>query len=513
MKRKVDMLTVVKAALAGLTSALLMLPAIAASDDAIPVKKAAPVGSFSTKSGEAAQEGAPEGGMVLAEAPAGETPSANVLTAEEIIALALEHSYDLRIAEKHAESTWYEYMKYLGMAGGSLDLVGALNRSGPIPVAARAQQKETILNLSAKFSYPLTPLGNFGYGKSAAKSGYLASLAQVDMVRARIISEVFSAYVAYLTAYDGLKVADEGMALAEEQLKNAQLKFENDVAPRFEVIQGEVAVSQAKENLIKAANGVELARSALHLAMGVNPEWQCDAANQEVEYAQSLDRAVDYISEDIFGKLDGEGLYLAFVDKTPQFHALQGKLNMYHYQVLANRRAPFFSLDTSYTRQKGITVSPDGSWSFGISGKFNLWDSEKTESTQKGFTALADSARIEIEQYKQGFRLGIDNALNTLQASIEGYQTAINTLAQAKEGLRMGRLGYKEGVVTHADLVGARAAYLGAELNEFSKRMEVITSFQALLSLLGIGNEALYLPTTTSDLSCIVSEVIANEEN
>jgi hypothetical protein len=61
--------------------------------------------------------------------------------------------------------------------------------------------------------------------------------------------------------------------------------------------------------------------------------------------------------------------------------------------------------------------------------------------------------------------------------------------------------------------VGARAAYLGAKLNEFDKRMAIVARYQDLLAALGIGDADLYLPTTTSDLSAITARIINDEKN
>jgi hypothetical protein len=76
----------------------------------------------------------------------------------------------------------------------------------------------------------------------------------------------------------------------------------------------------------------------------------------------------------------------------------------------------------------------------------------------------------------------------------------------------MSRLGFQEGVVTHADLVSSRASYLGAQLGEFSKRMMVVTSYQSLLETLGIFDSALYLPATTTDANAIIHEVVSDED-
>lgn len=494
-------------------SALLPLMALAA-EDAVPVSKTQPASQAEVVSAEAApDESAPEATEAAPAEVAAEVAPTYVLTADELLKLAMENSFALRIAEKNAESTYYQYLKYVGMAGGKLGLAGIIKRAGPVSKTPPITQKETTGSLSATFSYPLAPLGNLGYGKQAAWSGYMASAAQVDLTRAQTISGVFTAYVNYLTARNAAAVAEEGMSLAEEQLRNAQVKFANDVSPRFEVIQGEVAVSQARESLISAKNGASLALSALYLAVGITPEAQFKGMEVDVEYAEALDRAVRYISNDLYPMLEAQGLYEAYLEKTPQYFALQGQVGLYHYQVLAYKRAPYLSLDAAYSRLEGYPMSGPESWSLGLSGKIDLWDAGTTEATQNGFRSQEDAALLQLDQYKQAFRLNIDSALSTLQTSIESHNTSIDTLAQAEEALRMARLGYKEGVVTHADLVGARTAYLGSELGEFGARMSVITSYQALLTLLGIGKEDLYLPTTTSDISAISAGVILNEKD
>ena len=248
--------------------ALLVGAGAAAAEDSIPVKDAPPPPAATDA----------EGTVTLVRAEASEDVSADkeaegveyLLTAQEIIALALENSYDLRVAQKDAESAFFEYVKYTGMAGPSVNIAGSISRAGPVQGFSAGKdapeiafQKETTSSIGARFSYPLSPMGNLGYGKRAAWSGYQARLAGVDQARAQTITDAFSAYVRYLTAQNAVAVAEEGLALAEEQLRNATLKFDNGMAPRFEVMLGEVAVSQANEELIQARNGQQLAETAL----------------------------------------------------------------------------------------------------------------------------------------------------------------------------------------------------------------------------------------------------------
>ena len=303
-----------------------------------------------------------------------------------------------------------------------------------------------------------------------------------------------------LSSQIALAVAEEGLSLAEEQLRNATLRFQAGDAPRFEVIQGEVAVSQAKEELVQAHNGYQLARSALFLAIGVVPQDYFHGKPVAIGYQDTLTRAVENIRDRIFPTLDGEKLAAEYVEKTPDYASLQSSIDSLNYQVKGWRRAPFVTLDASYSHQSGSLMMKRNNYSFGITANLNVFDSLKTESKQRMLSAQKQALDVQMERYRQAFRLGVRDAVSTLESAIQGWETSQHTLEQATEGLRMSRLGYQEGVVTHADLLSSRTAYLGAELNEFSRRLAVLTAYQDLLTKLGITEPSAYLPATEAAL-------------
>jgi len=515
MPRLQEVRKAMKGNLAILSALLLALwGGSAAADDSIEVKH--PTIATSTVASVSAEAGAEE-----APSPVEETagkPPVYALTAEEAIALALANSYDLQVAQQQAKSAYYEYVKYAGMAGLSIDLSGGINRAGPIVGFSTGPnteevtfQKDTTTSLGAQATYPIAPAGNLGYGKRAAWAGYQAAKAGAEAERAEVITAAFKAYITCLTAQNGVEVAEEGLALAEEQLRNARLKYEQGMVARFQVMQAQVEVSSAKEELIKARNGLDLARSSLYLTLGVVPEDYFSGMEVQVAYAEKLDRAVALLGDKVLPRLNPDDLAAAYTEKTPQFRSLENMVSVYDYQMRGYRRAPQFSLTAGYRQQTGNSFQKRYSWSFGINGILNLWDSGKTAGTQKSFAAQADAARVQLAQYRQAFRLSLADAVSSLEAAVQGHTTAQDTLAAAEEALRMARLGYREGIVTNADLVGARTAYLGARLNEFDKRMAIVERYQELLAALGIGDEEMYLPTTQTDLRRIVNEVIPDE--
>jgi len=445
---------------------------------------------------------------VRAKERSADSPAYYILTISDLVNIALEKNYDLRIKQKEAQSSFFQYLQIAGESGLSINLMSSLRRSGPLQTfefgppgsAGMALQKETTSTTSITAAYPIAPLGNFGFGKKAAYAAYQAKQALVDKEMSASITAAYSAYVGYLTAEHAQAVAEEGLSLAEEQLRNATLRFQAGDAPRFEVIQGEVAVSQAKEELVQAHNGYQLARSALFLAIGVVPQDYFHGKPVAIGYQDTLTRAVENIRDRIFPTLDGEKLAAEYVEKTPDYASLQSSIDSLNYQVKGWRRAPFVTLDASYSHQSGSLMMKRNNYSFGITANLNVFDSLKTESKQRMLSAQKQALDVQMERYRQAFRLGVRDAVSTLESAIQGWETSQHTLEQATEGLRMSRLGYQEGVVTHADLLSSRTAYLGAELNEFSRRLAVLTAYQDLLTKLGITEPSAYLPATEAAL-------------
>ncbi len=434
------------------------------------------------------------------------TKNAVRITIEELIDIALANNYDLRIKQKEAETAFYEYLKIKGEAGLSLDFTSSITRSGPLVKfkfdAAGSEttfQKEVISRSSLRLSYPLTPLGNLSLGEKAAEANYLARQGLVDKEVASAITETYQGYKSYLIAEQGVALAEEALVLAEEQLKNATLRFEEGISPRFEVIQGEVAVSEAKENLISAYNTLALARSSLFLTVGIDPSNYFNGADVEITYDAWVDSLVKQVSEVVLPRLDVQALTNYFLESTPDFRFLKSNILSLEAQLGARKRSPILNLTASYTHQSGSSFQKSNTWEYGLSGTFNLFDSGKTENWLRAIKAQKEQFELSLERYKQAFELSITDKKSQLESAVYGWQTAKNTLSQAEEALRMSRIGYEEGVVTHADLVSSRTAYLSAKLREFSQRLEILSAYHSLLREIGMTDASLYLPKDVSD--------------
>ncbi len=92
--------------------------------------------------------------------------------------------------------------------------------------------------------------------------------AQEQAVRNTLVHEVTRGYYQVLAAQAFVTVQTAALASLEESLRVAGERFASGSAVRTDVLNLEVQTAQARENLIRARNGVQLAIAALNTAIG-----------------------------------------------------------------------------------------------------------------------------------------------------------------------------------------------------------------------------------------------------
>jgi len=93
--------------------------------------------------------------------------------------------------------------------------------------------------------------------------------AQLEDLRTRIDFEVRTAFLDLRAADDRVKVAQEALELANQQLAQAQDRFAAGVTSNIEVVQAQEAVATASDNYISSLHAHNVAKISLARALGV----------------------------------------------------------------------------------------------------------------------------------------------------------------------------------------------------------------------------------------------------
>ena len=114
----------------------------------------------------------------------------------------------------------------------------------------------------------------YDFGKTQAnikiqKTNFASTKEDLQNTINNIVFSVKKAYYDLLLAYENRKVYEESVLMYEEQLKQAEAFYKVGERPKVDVLTAKVNLSNAKLDLIKAENQIDIAYAALNNALGI----------------------------------------------------------------------------------------------------------------------------------------------------------------------------------------------------------------------------------------------------
>lgn len=302
-------------------------------------------------------------------------------------------------------------------------------------------------------------------------------LALADEVR----FDVTQAFMNALLAQRGVEISERSFELAEEQHRHALLRYENKVAPWFEVVQADVQVSLSKEKLEESKYSAKNALKALYLSMGLagGPD---DLALEP--------GPIDTI-EDVIAEIDGTempGFPDAFVDKAYVYRQLSFSIDSLGYQVQANKNFPVLSGFAAWQGQDGSAFQEPNTYTLGLNLNFRIFDSGESKNRMDQLDVQRNVLKIKRDEFSQAYMNRLEVLANNLEVALLTYDTAKRTLDAASEGLKIATIGYREGITTSLELMDSRTRYLTADFNLFSKKVAIYLAYDAIRMAIGYEN-------------------------
>ena len=127
--------------------------------------------------------------------------------------------------------------------------------------------RQNIMNL--QINQPLYTGGRLSNAYGMTASSLDASRLTLDRARQELQFRVVETFYAALMNEQGVRVADEQIALATRQVELAKARFEAGTVARLDVLQAEVELANAKARRIQAKAAVDTAYQALRTVLSV----------------------------------------------------------------------------------------------------------------------------------------------------------------------------------------------------------------------------------------------------
>lgn len=286
-----------------------------------------------------------------------------------------------------------------------------------------------------QLGYRLYNGGRDRAGVQAAGAEADAARMELATVNTRLAFEVVRAYHGLTQAADIIQADQAAVAAVEASLAVAKARHDSGVLLLDAVLDLEVQLSRAKENLIQAQHTLALARKVFLTLLGIDQGETAIAPEtgpeQEIPAATAPGTRFELQSLDAMIAAAEARVRQAKAGTLPSVDGFAG------YQL----------------EQGTITGGSGDSWQAGVKVRYTLYDGERTRAEVSRAEARLAELKAQRKKVELGIGLEIEQARLALQETAERLLVSDKTVAQALESAAINRARFAEGVVLSSDLI------------------------------------------------------------
>jgi len=271
--------------------------------------------------------------------------------------------------------------------------------------------------------------------------------------RQQVALDARTAYFGYLAAQRALKVQEETVRQNQSLLKQAQGFYQVGLKAKIDVTKAEANLYDAEASLIKAKNGVDLARVNLMTALGLKtwPFSQVEDVLEVKAQPQSL-----------------EALKTQAQQRRPELlkNRHQQNYNEAAIKVAQTGYFPVFTSNAAYGWQSldQPFANAPSTWYVGAAMTFPLFDGLSTAYAVNQNKAQLRASQENYEVLRQNVSKEVEQTYLDVKSGWELIRASKKALEAARENLRLAWGRYQAGVGTIIEVTDAQVQFSQADL-------------------------------------------------
>jgi len=398
-------------------------------------------------------------------------------TLNDCIATALRASPDVRSASARLEAARAAVKEASSAYYPQVGLVGSWTRTDNPPQAFFMSLNQRQASLQKDFNNPadtenargsvvaqwrVYDSGRREADRYATKMGVEAADYTLDGIRNDLVYQITKAYYGILQARDFTVVQTATVATIEESLRVGTERFSAGSALKTDVLILDVQLSQAREELIRAKNGMQLAVAALNAAVGQDVMKMSDVSN--------LSDAPD--------KSESNTNSAVSIDSRPEVKAVEAQIRMTEARAKRARREylPVVNAFGSVDWDSEPFHGTERSYIAGAAVEFNIFDGYRTRAGVARASAGLVAAQADADKLRTMLALDMTQSRLNEQEARERFEVAGRSLSSAEEALRITQERFKQGEATVTELMTMQVGLTANRTRQVAARYDCLVA-------------------------------------
>lgn len=320
--------------------------------------------------------------------------------------------------------------------------------------------EQTSGGFHAVVTQPIYTFGRISNGIDAAASGVSAHQADVRRAELDVKMGVAELYISVLRIGRLLGVAENKVGSLSAHTVDVQAMLDKGVVAKTDLLAAQVALADAKQQLLQTRNGLEVARAAYNRALGrslTDPVNLADVRNEgQIE--------------------DVEILTHQAIESRPEIAQLSAQACALREQAASVRakNSPQVAVMGGYLYQQDKYLDPNGVAGVALGVEWNAFDSGRIGNQAAALFQQAEAVirmRMDAESL---VALEVRQKWLDLQTAIERIGVTHQATAQADENLRVVRERYQHQTGTNTEVLDAETLLVQAHTNFYTASYEAV---------------------------------------
>ena len=400
----------------------------------------------------------------------GEDP-ANTLTLQQTINAALEANLGLlesieevKAAQENKKARITEFFPTLNAR------YNYIYRDSPTTQALGTQQgivdvlinPDEEYNFVTSFSQPLfTGFALLNQYKIASMGLDVAEFREL-ITRQDVILDAKNAYFSILKAAKLVNVAEDNVKQITAQKEVAENMYQVGMSPLNDLLQSQVQLANAKQQLITAINNLDVAKSQFNtlLRRPVNTPVAIADILDYTPFEQDINYCLAY-AEDNREEIDVADLEVQIAEK-------DYNLTKRDYYPTVNLTGTHTQRGTDWDVNGGTGIADKEFWDIRATATWDFWQWGRTTYGVREKLSRIAQAKYRKEQILDNIELQVKEAYLRTKESEKNITTVEKAIEQARENLRITEERFKEQVSTATDVLVAQTLLVETMTNYYN---------------------------------------------